>query len=354
MRFTTSIDAPWPGNFRDFNAAVVRMATLASGGRVTLAGVQREIERLESDWRGADSRPEDDLLERVLGGTQLDELDRFDRVQLAEVLSVCAQTRTLSEAGRVLFAASRARRKTVNDADRVRKYLARFDLSWHAVREVVDTPRLGEDTLDDDCGIVGVERQISKKAPNSSRSLPPGASGWVRSGAYVGDGDGGIDDLAVVEVVGLTPLGSVFGRRSIQGRTVDRRQDRKLAICELPAKISMLHRVCDRQFLAGFPVHDRERAPRNIGRFPNVNETPPRLAPVPEVRVSEQCLLFRAGSPLTESLSGALEFPGCAPGYEEFGLEVVLVQFGTAEFASCLSSTSAAADLADELFAVGT
>lgn len=34
----------------------------------------------------------------------------------------------LSEAGRALFSASRARRTSANDADRLRKYLARFGL----------------------------------------------------------------------------------------------------------------------------------------------------------------------------------------------------------------------------------
>jgi transcriptional regulatory protein RtcR len=29
-----------------------------------------------------------------------------------------------------LFSASRARRATTNDADRLRKYLARFDIDW--------------------------------------------------------------------------------------------------------------------------------------------------------------------------------------------------------------------------------
>ena len=36
----------WPGNFRDFNAAVTRMATLAEGGRITEASVEQELARL--------------------------------------------------------------------------------------------------------------------------------------------------------------------------------------------------------------------------------------------------------------------------------------------------------------------
>jgi transcriptional regulatory protein RtcR len=56
------------------------------------------------------------------------------RVQLDEVLRVCVDSPTLSEAGRRLFRASRARKKTPNDADRLRKYLARFGLEWGELR----------------------------------------------------------------------------------------------------------------------------------------------------------------------------------------------------------------------------
>jgi transcriptional regulatory protein RtcR len=64
---------------------------------------------------------------------QVAALDRFDRAQLADVLRACRACRSLSEAGRELFAASRSRRTMVNDADRLRKYLARFGLSWGVI-----------------------------------------------------------------------------------------------------------------------------------------------------------------------------------------------------------------------------
>jgi transcriptional regulatory protein RtcR len=57
-------------------------------------------------------------------------LDRFDRVQLEDVLAVCRTASTLSTAGRILFDGSREKKKIANDADRLRKYLARFDLEW--------------------------------------------------------------------------------------------------------------------------------------------------------------------------------------------------------------------------------
>jgi transcriptional regulatory protein RtcR len=46
---------------------------------------------------------------------------------------VCRQARSLSEAGRMLFAQSRARKQSTNDADRLRKYLTRFGLGWDDV-----------------------------------------------------------------------------------------------------------------------------------------------------------------------------------------------------------------------------
>jgi transcriptional regulatory protein RtcR len=92
---------------------------------------QDEVNRLRASWAPANERAEDDLLRHLVDKDRLAEVDRFDRVQLAEVLRVCAGSRSLSEAGRrTLFAVSRHRRSTTNDADRLRKYLARFGLAW--------------------------------------------------------------------------------------------------------------------------------------------------------------------------------------------------------------------------------
>ena len=136
LRFATSPEARWSGNFRDLNAAVLRMATLAPGGRITREGVEEEIDRLRAAWAKSGARQQEAagaLVVEVLGEERAAELDRFDRAQLAEVLAVCRQARTLSDAGRALFAQSRAQKKSVNDADRLRKYLARFGLSWAEV-----------------------------------------------------------------------------------------------------------------------------------------------------------------------------------------------------------------------------
>ncbi|MCA9694892.1 MAG: sigma 54-dependent transcriptional regulator, partial [Myxococcales bacterium] len=135
LRFATSSAAAWTANFRDLAAAVERMATLAPGGRINEALVREEIGRLERSWAPAAARDDDDdaVLARHLPREQVEGLDRFDKVQLADVLRVCERARSLSDAGRALFAASRDRRKVKNDADRLRKYLAKFELEWRQI-----------------------------------------------------------------------------------------------------------------------------------------------------------------------------------------------------------------------------
>ena len=80
-------------------------------------------------------RPEGrgELLLSLLGKERFDAIDLFDQVQLGAVIDVCRRSRSLSEAGRVLFAASRKERTSVNDADRLKKYLARFGLEGSAI-----------------------------------------------------------------------------------------------------------------------------------------------------------------------------------------------------------------------------
>ncbi len=130
LAFATSPEAAWPGNFRDLGASVMRLATLATAGRIQVDLVDEEIARLRRQWRtSAPVSVLDDLL-----GDAVAALDPFDRVQLEEVVRVCRRCRSLSAAGRELFAISRAQRSSTNDADRLRKYLARFQLDWESLR----------------------------------------------------------------------------------------------------------------------------------------------------------------------------------------------------------------------------
>ncbi|WPG36852.1 RNA repair transcriptional activator RtcR [Variovorax sp. EBFNA2] len=138
LRFAQSSEALWRGNFRDLSASVTRLATLADGGRIAVALVEAEIARLRWLWKhegtGAASAADDDVdLEALLGEEKFAALDLFDRLQLEAVVRVCRPARSLSEAGRQLFQASRTQRSVVNDADRLRKYLAKMGLDWPRV-----------------------------------------------------------------------------------------------------------------------------------------------------------------------------------------------------------------------------
>ncbi len=149
LKFATSSEGLWSANFRDLNAAVVRMATLAPQSRITVEVVEAEIARLRAAW-GDNARSRFismaksaratsaggsvvSALDELLGSKAAAQVDLFDRVQLEAVIEVCRRSRTLSDAGRELFAESRKAKVNPNDADRLRKYLARFGLTWSDV-----------------------------------------------------------------------------------------------------------------------------------------------------------------------------------------------------------------------------
>jgi transcriptional regulatory protein RtcR len=129
LRFATSPDAVWTRNFRDLGGAVTRLCTVAGGGRITTEIVDEEIARLKASWRGG-APGDDSPLADMVPAEALDGLDVFDRLQLEGVIRAVRGCRTISEAGRLLFARSRERKASPNDADRLRKYLARFGLAW--------------------------------------------------------------------------------------------------------------------------------------------------------------------------------------------------------------------------------
>ena len=132
LRFAADPATLWPGNFRDFSSSVRRLCTLAPRGRITRAMVDGEIDTLQRDWRRATADDTYQLVASVLPDGAA-EVDPFGRVQLAEVIRTCRASSSLSAAGRTLFSVSRSKRKTQNDADRLRKYLNKFDLNWEKV-----------------------------------------------------------------------------------------------------------------------------------------------------------------------------------------------------------------------------
>lgn len=131
LSFAMSSDALWTANFRDLSASVTRMATLARAGRIDAADVEEEIARLKRRWRAPGSGANTSLVDAVLGQAA-HRLDVFDRVQLEAVIKACRESKSLSDAGRRLFAVSRLEKASSNDADRLKKYLARFGLTFES------------------------------------------------------------------------------------------------------------------------------------------------------------------------------------------------------------------------------
>ena len=137
LRFAYSPDALWRANFRDLNSSITRMATLATGGRITEEIVAGEIERLQFAWKGfQDDRVAGSLLQDYLSPEQLADIDVFDQLQLHEVIKICKNSRSLAEAGRRLFQVSRDKKSSVNDSHRVKQYLQKFGLSFQIIHEL--------------------------------------------------------------------------------------------------------------------------------------------------------------------------------------------------------------------------
>ena len=133
LAFAMSSEGEWRANFRDLASSVTRMATLCTDGRIDMPVVGDEIGRLRRLWAVPSARasrpPHADVLRSAMG-PRADDVDPFDVPQLALVIRTCRTAPTLSEAGRRLFSVSRAAKKTNNDADRLKKYLASHGLAF--------------------------------------------------------------------------------------------------------------------------------------------------------------------------------------------------------------------------------
>jgi transcriptional regulatory protein RtcR len=135
MDFALDPSNRWPGNFRDLNAMIVRMATLSDGGRITEDVVADEIVRSSQGTRlcaDAALAAADDgkALADILGKGYAARFDEFDLVQLAHVVKVCRASASAADAARKLFAVSIRAKKSSNHSDRLVKYLARFGLKF--------------------------------------------------------------------------------------------------------------------------------------------------------------------------------------------------------------------------------
>jgi len=137
LQYAMAGTTEWAGNFRDLSGSLVRMATLANSGRIDEDNVNAEIQRLKARNQpiNSDFDIDESSISHPAWLALRDRIDPFDQVQLAYVIKVCKQSANLSDAGRNLFQQSRKDKKMSNDADRLRKYLSKFELSFSQVKE---------------------------------------------------------------------------------------------------------------------------------------------------------------------------------------------------------------------------
>lgn len=141
LGFCTSPNALWLANFRDLNASITRMATLADGGRINLDIVDHEIIRLKKNWKvysDENSKTQLSNLENVLDKDLASNIDLFDQAQLSQVIKICQQSKTLAEAGRLLFNKSRLQKTSQNDTNRLKIYLQKFNLTFSYIKNLIN------------------------------------------------------------------------------------------------------------------------------------------------------------------------------------------------------------------------
>ncbi len=141
LEFALSPKNDWSGNFRDLNAMIVRMATLADGGRITKDLVKDEINRQEANYQ-QETDPHasvfmpEKVLSSLLGQDYKTRYDAFDLSQLSYVIKICRESDSMADASRKLFAASIKEKKSNNNTDRLSKYLAKFGLKFRELEAV--------------------------------------------------------------------------------------------------------------------------------------------------------------------------------------------------------------------------
>lgn len=107
------------------------MATLSTNGRIPEAIVDNEIDRLQLDRGGHKLRDNNNdaiSLQEILSESIYEALDLFEQVQLAKMIQVCKESRSMSDAGRKLFNKSRLQNAVSNDSQRLAVYLKKYAL----------------------------------------------------------------------------------------------------------------------------------------------------------------------------------------------------------------------------------
>lgn len=132
LQFSRSPAATWSANFRDLNASITRMGTLADGGRITVSVVTEETARLLRKWaphHQAAPTPQS-IITPYIGETRCESMDLYDQITLSGVIQTCQQAASMADAGRQLFGVSRTTKSSTNDSHRVKQILTKHGLRF--------------------------------------------------------------------------------------------------------------------------------------------------------------------------------------------------------------------------------
>jgi transcriptional regulatory protein RtcR len=128
----------WRGNLRQLKQTIRRLAARAEGGRITRGEVDGVVAELTAEEENCTGDGSEELLRRLVPANKLDNLDNIERVQIAHVVSVCRQSRTKADAGRILFDRSRQQKTSGNDTHRLSQFLKKYGLDWKQIQASSD------------------------------------------------------------------------------------------------------------------------------------------------------------------------------------------------------------------------
>ena len=112
------------------------MGVLSEGGRIDEDNVAQEIERLRNDWSEGQAKVDSQersmasKVESLIGSQASSELDLYDHILIDGIAEVCANSRSMAEAGRKLFNHSRTQKASTNDSHRIKQILDKYGISF--------------------------------------------------------------------------------------------------------------------------------------------------------------------------------------------------------------------------------
>ncbi len=111
------------------------MGVLSEGGRIDEQNISQEIQRLINDWGNS---PESGLssvslstkTEALIGVKEAQSLDLYDHIFINGIAEVCANSRSMAQAGRKLFNHSRTQKASTNDSHRIKQLLDKYGIRF--------------------------------------------------------------------------------------------------------------------------------------------------------------------------------------------------------------------------------